>query len=205
MAILAVVGVIVDRAWAGRLIAELVQLYQAGLLTEWEEDFAVDISVWSRKRCLTVEQAAKLLEILQDRRKRTQVGGISIVKMVEFLDRNRGDLDEDDCDYIDEFLRSGRDYEQRRGVDRISAIARRLGEDFPRVEWTNFHLSRDEQAQVVRIARDDLKAECRKRRALQSHKLPCPPSSEQRGYGNDMSRLMASLNELMEVVTSKAR
>lgn len=205
MAILAVVGVIVDRAWAGRLIAELVQLYQAGLLTEWEEDFAVDISVWSRKRGLTVEQAAKLLEILQDRRKRTQVGGISLVKMVEFLDRNRGDLDEDDCDYIDEFLRSGRDYEQRRGVDRISAIARRLGEDFPRVEWTNFHLSRDEQAQVVRIAREDLKAERRKRRALQSHKLPCPPSSEQRGCGNDMSRLMASLNELMEVVTSKAR
>lgn len=205
MAILAVVGVIVDRVWAGRLIAELGQLHQGGLLTEWEEGFAVDMGVWSRKRHLVVKQAAKLLEILQDRRRRTQVGGISLVKMVEFFDRNRGDLDEDDCDYIDEFLRSGRDYEQRRGVDRILAIARRLGEDFPRVEWTNFHLSRDEHAQVIRIARDDLKAERRKRRALQSHQPPRPPTSGRVGCGNDMSRLMASLNELMKAVTSKAR
>ena len=201
MPILSVVGVIVDRVSAARLIAELFQLYRMGLLTEWEDEFVEEMRNLPKNYLLSARQAAKLLEILQERRVRTHVDGVSILKMVELFGQSRADLDEDDREYVDTFLISGRNYEQMRGVDRIYAIARRLGEEFPSVRWRNFNFSRDDLAQITRLARDELRIARRKRREL---KLPRPKlslGSGQRGCGNDMSPLLASLAVLERAVS----
>lgn len=201
MPILSVVGVIVDRVSAARLIAELFQLHRLDLLTEWEDEFVEEMRNLPRNYLLSARQAAKLLEILQERRVRTHVDGVSLIKTVELFDKNRADLDEDDCDYVDEFLNSGRNYEQKRGVDRIYVIAIRLGEEFPSVRWRNFNFSRDDLAQITRLARDELRIARRKRREL---KLPRPKlslGSGQRGCGNDMSPLLASLAVLERAVS----
>ncbi|MNX86368.1 hypothetical protein D3C86_1182490 [compost metagenome] len=193
MPILSVVGVIVDRETAARLISELFYLHVLGLLTEWEEQFVEEMRSLPRNYLLSAKQAAKLLEILQDRRPRTHVEGINVLDMVRFFDQKRADLDDDDSDYVDGFLNSGRDYVQRSGVDRICAIARRLEEDFPSVRWHEFHLHRDELAQITRLAREELRIARRKRRKLQAVKPKLQVVLGRRGCGNDLSPLLASL------------
>lgn len=168
MPILSVVSVIVDREVSARLISELFNFHRLDLLTEWEDGFVEEMKILPKNYLLSAKQAAKLLEILQDRRPRTHVDGIGVIDMVRLFDRNRNDLDDDDREYVDDFLKSGKAYEQRRGVDRIGVIARRLGEDFPRVRWRDFRLSRDELAQITRLARDELRIARRKRRELQA-------------------------------------
>lgn len=168
MPILSVVGVIVDREVAARLISDLFKFHRLDLLTEWEEQFVEEMRILPKNYLLSAKQAAKLLEILQDRRPRTHVDGIGVIDMVHLFDQNRDDLDDDDREYVDDFLNSGRAYEQKSGVDWICVIARKLGEDFPSVRWRDFHLSRDELAQITRLARDELRIARRKRRELQA-------------------------------------
>ena len=63
--------VLMDQRLAKRLMDLVHDLYLTGALpSDWEVEFAKNIPSWTR-RAPTVAQAAKLLEISQERRKRT--------------------------------------------------------------------------------------------------------------------------------------
>lgn len=197
MLILRVVSLMLDCIESARLIGELEQLRMLGLLKGWEVGFADELISLPAGKRLSAKRAAKLLEILHERRKRFHGDGVSVLEMMTLLASLSDYLDESDNKFVADFLSSGLSYVQLHGYNRIHLIAKRLGRDFPEIELQDFGFSREDLAFAVRSVREELKrARAKKRAHARLRPAVQAPKRGRRGCGNDLGPLLQSLGAL---------
>lgn len=203
MPILQVGQLILDRSLAERKILELSRLNGEGLLRPWESRFSYRLDKLSLDEPLTVRRAAKILEIIQAKRKITSNDGITVTEIMVFFRANLLDLDQDDQEFIEQFWQESRDYAQLNEINRMHLIAARLGRHFPRITAIRYQLTEDEILAVKDLVWQELEhRKNAKRRAFYTRSSSS--KTARRGCGNDLSAMFDALNKL-ELAVMKPR
>lgn len=203
MPLLRVVQLILDRSVAERMILELCRLNREGLLRPWESRFALRVERLSLNEPLSVRRSAKILEIIQARRKITSNDGITVIEIMVFFKANLLDLDQDDQEFVEQFWQDPRDYAQLHEINRMHLIAARLGRHFPQIRAVRYQLNEDEILEVKSLVWQEL--EYRNNAKRKPFYTKSSPSKTARlGCGNDLSAMFDALNKL-ELAVMKPR
>lgn len=199
MPILQVGQLILDRSLAERKILELCRLNGEGLLRPWESRFSYRLDNLSLDEPLTVRRAAKILEIIQARRKITSNDGITVVEMMDFFRSNLLDLDQDNQEFVEQFWQDSRDYAQLNEINRMHLIADCLGRHFPRITALRYQLTEDEVLEVKNLIWQELEHQkITKRRSFYTRSSFS--KTARRGCGNDLTSMIEALNKLEHAV-----
>lgn len=204
MPLLQVVEIILDRSLAERKILELCRLHREGLLRPWESRFASGVEKISLEEPLTVRRSAKILEIIEARRKITYNDGITVVEILVFFKENLLDLDQDDQEFVEHFWQDPRDYAQLHEINRMHLIAARLGRYFPKVRAVRYQLNEYEVAKVRSLVWQELEhRKNAKRKAFYTRSSSS--KTARRGCGNDLTAMFEALNKLELAVMKSQR
>ncbi|MBB3873289.1 hypothetical protein [Brevundimonas mediterranea] len=144
---------------------------------------------------LSVRRAAKILEIIQARRKITSNDGITVIEIMVLFKENLLDLDQDDQEFVEQFWQDPRDYAQLHEINRMHLIAARLGRHFPKIRAVRYQLNEDEILEVKSLVWEELEhRKNAKRRAFYTRSSPS--KTARRGCGNDLTAMFEALNKL---------
>ncbi|WP_426017943.1 hypothetical protein [Brevundimonas sp. DWR2-3-1b1] len=171
----------------------------AALPSDWEIEFAKNIPSWTR-RAPTLAQAAKLLEISQERRKRTDGLTMSVSEGLQAL--KDCDLEDWEKAALAELVDGWMGYLQLRDYNHLSGMLRSHGIDFPPVVELNFRLGRHELADIARQLRVRKQDERKARRAARIPQPRHQTSGSKKGCGNDMAQVHAAILMLQKAMGS---
>ena len=195
MPLLRVVQIILDRSVAETRILELCRLNRAGLLRPWESRFTSGVEKLSLDEPLTPRRAAKILEIIEARRKITSNDGITVVEIMVFFKANLLDLDQDDQEFVEQFWQHPRDYAQLHEINRMHLIAARLGRHFPKIRAVRYQLNEYEILEVKSLVWQELEHRKNAKRKP-FYTRSSSSKTARRGCGNDLTAMFEALNKL---------